>query len=301
MPEPSRAKRSIAVLLASHNRREKTLRCLASLRSQEAISEVFLSVFVVDDGSTDGTADAIAKRFPDVLVISGNGSLYWGGAMRYAMNAATQSGFDFYLWLNDDIELYHDAIGGLLRTYDALRERGQEGPAIVGALCDPVSRECTYGGAVRSSRWHPLRFRRIAPGLEPQPCDVFNGNVVLISRHVVNVVGNLNPALPHTAGDFDYALRIAQHGFSSWVAPGFVGECTRNSTEGTWLDTTLPLPARYRLLLGPKAYPVRARTAYFRAHAGALGPALGLMVYIMLPFKHCFAKLASRLRALISH
>ncbi len=92
----------IAVLITSHNRREMTLACLDALVANRLPSAVTLAVILVDDGSMDGTPEAVRQRFPDVEVLPGTGRLYWNGGMRRAFGHALAAGFDAYLWLNDD-------------------------------------------------------------------------------------------------------------------------------------------------------------------------------------------------------
>ncbi|MCB0846867.1 MAG: glycosyltransferase, partial [Bacteroidetes bacterium] len=60
----------IAVAMTCHNRRPKTVNCLERLYAQEGINENFsLDIFLVDDGSTDGTAQEVEKQFPQVNII----------------------------------------------------------------------------------------------------------------------------------------------------------------------------------------------------------------------------------------
>ena len=89
--------------MTCHNRREQSVSCLERLQSQTVQADI--EVFLVDDGSNDGTTDAIRKRFPSTHLLHGDGSLYWAGGMRMAMEAAIPGRFDFYLWLNDDTKL----------------------------------------------------------------------------------------------------------------------------------------------------------------------------------------------------
>lgn len=286
---------SLAVIMTCHNRRMTTVRCLRRLHTQAGLGTLRVDVILVDDGSTDGTAAAVAAEFPTVRVVPGDGSLYWAGGMRLGMAAAMDVGYDFYLWLNDDTDLDDDALSRLLETYHALLARTGSEPIVVGSLRDPASGELTYGGSVRTSRWHPLRFSRVAPAMDaPIRCDVINGNVVLISRSVVYKVGNLHPAMRHAAGDYEYALRAARHGIYSWVAPGYFGTCARNTAAGTWLEPNLSLLDRYRRLLGPKGYPVRQRAAYMSEHGGILWPLLFAAVYVTLPIRHVAARFARR-------
>ena len=57
------------MVVVTHNDLEKLVGCLRSLAEQE-YPEAATEIVVVDDGSTDGTADALRKDFPGVRVIS---------------------------------------------------------------------------------------------------------------------------------------------------------------------------------------------------------------------------------------
>jgi GT2 family glycosyltransferase len=73
---------TVAVAIASYNRCETTLRCLATLLAQNGLGESWtMDIHLLDDASPDGTAANVAKHFPSVTVISGTGSLFWGGGM----------------------------------------------------------------------------------------------------------------------------------------------------------------------------------------------------------------------------
>ena len=105
---------NIAVLLTVYNRKEKTLRCLNSLKESHSLagSKIQYKIFLTDDGCTDGTSEALenAELQMPMSVLKGNGSLYWNGGMINSWSAALQSEehYDGYLWLNDDVVLYPD-------------------------------------------------------------------------------------------------------------------------------------------------------------------------------------------------
>ena len=82
----------LAALLTCHNRRDQTLRCLASLATAKEVvsTRVDVDTFLVDDGCSDGTAAAVRSRFPDVHVIAGTGCLFWCGGMRLAWTHAAR-------------------------------------------------------------------------------------------------------------------------------------------------------------------------------------------------------------------
>ena len=94
----------IAAVMAVHNRRALTLACLDSLRAQQ-LPGATLDVFVLDDASTDGTAEAVTQHHPDVRLLRGDGHLYWNGGMRRALDQAMAGDYDYYLWMNDDTTL----------------------------------------------------------------------------------------------------------------------------------------------------------------------------------------------------
>lgn len=78
----------IAVLITCYNRREKTVNCLNLLFKCGLPVGFALKVYLVDDGSTDGTGEEVRKLFPEIKVIVGSGELYWAGGMRLAWTEA---------------------------------------------------------------------------------------------------------------------------------------------------------------------------------------------------------------------
>ena len=77
----------IVAVLACHNRRPLTLRCLESFFGQ--VGGFDLSAIVYDDGSTDGTGAAVQTAHGrQVDLISGDGSAYWNLAMSRGFDAA---------------------------------------------------------------------------------------------------------------------------------------------------------------------------------------------------------------------
>ena len=99
-----------AVLITCHNRKPKTLACLTALFNQEPSPDVTIDVYLVDDGSTDGTTEEVHQTYPQVKILQGDGSLFWNGGMRKAFAEALKQDYDYYLWLNDDTVLYPEAM-----------------------------------------------------------------------------------------------------------------------------------------------------------------------------------------------
>jgi GT2 family glycosyltransferase len=272
----------IATLLTCYNRKATTLCCLERLFGQILPEEIGLTVYLVDNGSTDGTADAVSSRFLQVRLLRGDPSLFWAGGMRWAFDEAIKDDFDFYLWVNDDTQLNPNAVAHLVATYKSVARKSGKRAIVVGSTRDPVTGEHTYGGAVRSSRYHPLKYRLVQPGGEPRACDTMNGNIVLIPRAVVKEVHNIRAEFRHAIGDFDYGLRARQQGCTIWVAPGYIGACQRNSPRGTFLDRTLSLRSRWRKMLSVKGLPLGDYRAFARQHGGLFWPIFWLLPYVRL-------------------
>lgn len=268
--ESSRA--NICALMTCFNRREKTLACLQSLEVAAAHAKVRLHAVLLDDASTDGTANAVRARYTWAEVEAGDGSMFWCRGMSRAMSIGMQQQHDFYLWLNDDTLLRPDAVSRLLDCEQSLRQLHGNACIVVGSTVDAITDVFSYGGTRRDSFWLPMRFVPVLPTEEPQRCDAMNGNIVLMSTEVARRVGNLDARFEHAMGDTDYSLRARRKGVSVWVAPGVHGSCSDNPRRDTFLDRSLPLRERWHRMMGRKGLPWRSWLVLTRRHAGLLWP-----------------------------
>lgn len=260
----------IGVVMACHNRRDKTLAALRALAAQRG-DNAEVEVHLVDDASTDGTAEAVRAEFPDVEILPGDGGLYWNGGMRVAFAAAMARDPDHYLWLNDDTVLDPDALRVLLDT--AAHNLG----IVAGSTRDPDTGELTYGGVRRPDRSRPLRFALVPPGDEPRECETMNGNAVLIPRAVARVVGNLEPAYRHSMGDYDYGLRARRAGFAVSITPGTVATCARNPEP---VPGERPLRQELARIADVKNLPARDWLVFSRRWAGPAWPVYWASPYV---------------------
>ena len=249
-----------------------------------------IEVFLVDDGSTDGTNQAIHENYPQVSIINGDGNLYWNGGMRVAFNLAIEKGFDYYLWLNDDTFLYSAALQSLIKTSNQLTLQEGKGVIVVGSSQDEFTRKISYGGLVRSSKWIPTNFSLVSPSSVAVECETMNGNCVLIPNSVVRKVGNLEPGFIHSMGDLDYGLRARYEGFLIWIMPGFAGTCSENFVLGSFNDANLPVTMRLCKMIHPKGLPFSAWRIFTQRHAGIFWPIFWLMPYVKVFLKGIVAK-----------
>ncbi|AKG21132.1 glycosyltransferase family 2 protein [Calothrix sp. 336/3] len=270
----------LAVLMTCHNRRAKTLACLEALFRQETTFNIQTQVYLVDDGSSDGTGDAIRHHYPQVKVLLGNGNLFWNRGMRLAFAEAMKSNYDYYLWLNDDTLLYKNALETLFQASKKLIHQGHRHSVVVGSTQDIKTGVFTYGGMEKQSWWHPLKFRPIEPEEGIKPCLTMNGNCVLIPQEVAKAVGNLDASFSHSTGDVDYGLRVQKQGGNIWIASGYIGTCEYNPLrQQAWDDLSLSLKERWEKINQPRGLPIKEWKVFCHRHAGAFW-----MIYWLLPY-----------------
>lgn len=272
----------IAVILSCFNRRQKTLDAIGCVRAQSALDHAAIDVFVTDDGSRDGTAEAVLANYPGTRLLKGSGQLYWNGGMRLAWAEAFRGSYDFFLWLNDDTFLFPDCVQRMLETHAAGMARCGKPGIVVGSTQDEHGRT-SYGGELQKSRLRPLTLTTIAASDNVQSCDTFNGNCVLISNGAADVLGNLDARFVHAIGDTDYGLRAKRAGIPMWVMPRHAGRCVNDHPQaGSFTDSMLPLRQRLRQVMAPKGLPWHPWLLLCRRHAGPLWPLYWLWPYLKI-------------------
>jgi len=256
-----------AVILTVYNRREVTLQGLRSLYSaigflqkKQPEANYKFDIYMTDDGCTDGTGEAVRKEFPDVHIIQGDGTLYWSGGMRKAWQTAIDSGIEygFYLWFNDDADLYEDA---LVTMFNSEKEAG--GNAIIsGAFCDKEGR-VSYGG--RNKRQNILE-----PNGELQSICLMNGNLVIIPSIVLNDIGIIDDIYIHSLGDWDYGCRASESGYDVFLSAKYVGRTERHDGDTEpFLNKKYNLGKRFKLLYSDMHSPVKS-FVFCKRHFGLL-------------------------------
>jgi GT2 family glycosyltransferase len=247
--------KNIAILMTCHNRRENTLSCLTSIYNASLPLEYVLSVFLVDDGSTDGTSEFVNEQFPQVNIIKGDGNLFWNQGMRLAWSiAAGIEEYSFYLWLNDDTNIDKDALIELLECYNEGINRDKKPPIITGACrSSSLIQEFSFGGMTDNGPVIPCGVL--------QQCKYINGNVVLIPKEVYVKLGNLSPEYIHYFGDNDYGLRALREGFKCYTTKKYIAVCNQNGTPA-WCDPSTPLFQRFRILNSPKGLNLKEYMIY---------------------------------------
>lgn len=277
--------KSIAVLITVHNRKDKTLRCLEKVYAHRSLENYDIDVFLTDDGSTDGTLEAVENLFPQVKVLHGDGTLFWNRGMNLAWTEATKyKNFDYFLWLNNDTILIDNAIQDMLLISEQKHNSIIVGTTI--AFETTQSYVYTYGGRINNKEY-PL----IIPNGEMQVCSTFNGNCVLIPNVVYKSIGGLDTYFRHSFGDFEYGLRATKLGFNAYVMPNHIGLCDRNSGIPKYIDTKYTMLQRLNNLYSPLGFsPKEAFYMSYKYRSISYSIALYIKIHLNTIFPNIFTK-----------
>ncbi len=205
---------TVYITIPVHNRKTYTLGCLRSLRRQTVAG---FHTVVVDDGSTDGTAEAVRAEFPEVVILKGDGNLWWSGAMNLGVRYALDHGAGYVLSLNDDLELAEDYVEGMLGHARDYPE------AIFGSyIFDIETRRPWSAGERKNWRWHrPITLLDILPEAERRGLhDVSDavGRGLWIPATIFQAIGLFDARwLPHYGGDNDFTLRAVRCGYKLYA------------------------------------------------------------------------------------
>jgi len=273
-------KENIAVLLTCHNRKNKTISCLDSLYSASIPDNYELDVFLTDDGSTDGTSNAVNTFFPDVKIINGDGTLYWAGGMRLAWETAmSKKTYDAYLLINDDIVLHSNFFLKLIETDSfVFTNTGKKG-VYSGATIDENSGEVTYGGSRLINNLFIVKMSLLAPIGQPIKCDVTNANILWVSKEVVEEIGIFDKHFTHGIADYDYSLQAVRKKIPVFLAPEVCGVC-ENDHKKNWISSRYSLSERIAYLKSPKGLAIKEYLYYIRKHFPLFIPYSFVMLWL---------------------
>lgn len=195
----------IYIVTAAHNRRETTKKFAKCISEQTYHKK---KLILVDDGSTDGTAEEVHRILSDAVILKGNGNLWWGGALDLAVKWLLRNAqdTDFVMFSNDDVEYGSEYV----ETGVSILERKEK--VLLSGL--------GYGKESGELIDAPIQWDyKIAEG-KKQKSAPWEGNCTstrsLFFRIAdLKTVGGFHPILlPHYASDYEWTIRACRKGFS---------------------------------------------------------------------------------------
>lgn len=257
------------VVIPVHNRKATTLACLKHLQQQGDLHRY--QVIVVDDGSTDGTQAAIQALYPSVTVLTGDGNLWWTGAIALGMKYGVSQGADYLIWLNDDCYPHPKAIEKLVAAC-------QLQPNLIagGQSLDPATGQPSYGGIICSNHQITHVHTDQNGNLE---CDGLAGNFVCIPKSVVDRIGYPNSQrCPHYYEDVVYTHQAKSQGYQLQIIHNAIATCKDDHPPISWIMMqTSPITVWQERLQIKSPHYWKAHLNYYWEFMGLIG--IWLYVY----------------------
>ena len=217
----------LSVIIVSVNTRKWIEPCLESLQKQRIFKS--LEVVVVDNGSSDGSADTLRGRFPSVKLVRLDKTVGFGEANNIG---AGQSCAPILLFLNPDTRLREDSLAPILARFEDHPRCGVAG----GVVVDDRGRLERSAGSFPTLLSMGLgRFLRYLPPARPilgrfsnqhwtgydRPHQVnwVTGACLWIRREVYNRIGGFDEGYFMYCEDVDLCYRVSQLGFQCWFFP----------------------------------------------------------------------------------
>lgn len=221
--------RKVAIVIPVYNRREITLQGLRSLARVDRTG-LDVRIFIVDDGLTDGTSDAIRKSFPDVALIQGDGTLHYAAGTNRGIEAALEWGAEFVATMNDDAVFHDQLLQRLINTTEANPR------SIIGGLLllwDEPHKVFQVG-----QTWNTLKGGWVIPDdltafNVPQTAfrvECLVGNCLMLPAASIREVGLMDEKrFPHGWGDAQWMARFSKAGWNLLVEPKAFVWCEPNT------------------------------------------------------------------------
>ncbi len=122
----------LTVIIVSWNVRDLLVACLRSLQADLARADLSADIWVVDNGSADGTPEAVARDFPAVRLIARRDNPGFAAASNQALRAALETAPPRYFWLlNPDTEVLPGATAALIAAMEAHPRVGVAGAKLL--------------------------------------------------------------------------------------------------------------------------------------------------------------------------
>ncbi len=208
----------IDVITLTWNQRRDTLECLASLSQ---LTYPNYRIILVDNGSTDGTVEAVRERYPAVTLIVNAHNLGFQGGFNVGLRHALNTGADYVFVMNNDTTVQPDILDELMK-HAAPADVGMLSPKIyyadepdriwsVGGDCHPITFEMTHKGDNQLDRgqWEQVIER-----------DFLVGCAMLMKRSLLEQIGLFDTGYhPIYYEDVDLCVRARRAGFRLLMVP----------------------------------------------------------------------------------
>lgn len=194
--------------------------CVGSFREVDYEN---LEIVVVDNGSTDGIAGDIGRRYPDVHVVRSSVNLGYTGGNNVGIEYALDHGAEYVLIVNPDTAVVDPSfVAHLVAFMERTPDAGIAGPIVYFRSRDTIQNTlCSVPSFSRKAlgrlidRPANVEERRS----EVVQAEVLNGVCILLRRACLEEVGLYDPRVFMYGDDWDFTLRAERRGWRSYQIP----------------------------------------------------------------------------------
>jgi GT2 family glycosyltransferase len=221
----------IYILTAVHNYLNDTKKLLESINCQSFKN---YEIYLIDDGSTDGTAGFVHQNYPKANVLRGDGNLWWTASLNLGLKKILdKAGIDDYVWIiNNDCYFAKDALKNLYNFNKGLK--GSKN--IVGSVVlDSKTKKVRDTGI--KINWRTLRFSSVKPkDLNKATIDALSTKGTLYPVGVFREIGFFDAKhFPHYFSDYELSIRAKINGYNLLVFPKCI---IYNESERTGIENS---------------------------------------------------------------
>jgi GT2 family glycosyltransferase len=261
----------VSVIVISYNTRELLRECILSMLSE--IRGMSAEIFVVDNGSTDGSISMVENEFPQVLLIKSETNLGFGVANNVAMERATGR---YLVLLNSDAFFTPGSLALAVRHMDETPACGLGGALLQGRHGEWQPSAKTFHGITNDlvvltgladkfpkSRIFGRMSRTWADESQPAKVDWVPGAFAIIRPSALARVGMFDPIFFMYYEEVDLCLRMKEAGFEIWYWPDVV--ITHLGGQSSKKLNTLEFSTRTAQVV---LWRMRSTLLYYRKHHG---------------------------------
>jgi len=210
------ARPGVTIIVLNWNGLADTLKCLESLACVDVSGLSSYEILVVDNGSTDGSVEAIGEHFSNVVLVENERNLGYTGGNNIGLRYALGQGADYMLLLNNDTEVAPDLVRRLVEAAEADPLIGMAGPTIY--YHDRPEVIWSAGGAINwqrgSTRMVGLDERDEGQfGAKPRKVDFVTGCAMLVRRATIEQVGMLDERFFAYYEETEWCVRATRGGY----------------------------------------------------------------------------------------
>ena len=217
----------LSIIIVSYNTREMTLACIESVKSE---TQTPFEVIVIDNASSDGSAEAIAQSHPDITLIPEKINHGFGPAHTVALKHARAP---WILLLNPDTVVLDAALDKLLafakaepqakiwggRTLFGDRTLNPASCFAKMTLWSVFCRVTGLNGLFRKSELFNSEYYGAWPRDQAREVDIVSGCMFLIRRELWDELGGFDPAFTMYGEEVDLCLRAHKLGARPMITP----------------------------------------------------------------------------------